>query len=195
MKGFLAMNKTRYSIIGSGYFIKIFDKNHPLYIKLKSIKCPDIMSYLQDYNSIKELDLKDEFGYTYSSFFEIKPSKMLMAYSTDIFTRLEIRTDKYKPIKLFFKDLIRTDYLFPPNYIINESTLENAGLLVIEYDKGFFGSTKHLHQFEREDQLSFDIISIPQLGATAIKSIKVNGDEVILKQPDTLNYFINGYLI
>lgn len=189
------MNKTRYSVIGSGYYIKIFDKKHPLYIKLKSIKDADIMTYLLDYNSLAELDLKDESGYTYTSFFEIKPSKMITAFSTDIFTRLEIRAEKYKPIKLFFKDLIRTDYLFPPNYIMSETVLQNEGLLVIEYDKGFFGGTKHLHQFDPADQLSFEIITIPELNTKAIKSISVNEQEIILKQPDTLNYGIYGYLI
>lgn len=189
------MEKTRYSIIGSGYFVKIFDSNHPLYIKLKSIKNVDVMDYLFDYNSIKELDLKDEAGYVYTSFFEIQPSRSFTAYATDIYTRLEIRSEKYKPIKLFFKDLVRKDYLFPPNYIITETTLQNEGLLVIEYDKGFWGSTKHLHQFEKNDQLEFEIVKIPELPATAIKSIKVNGKDVLFKQPDSLNYGIFGYLI
>lgn len=189
------MDNTRYSIIGSGYFVKYFDSNHPLYVKLKSIKNVDVMDYLLDYNSLSELNLKDDSGCVYTSFFEIKPSHMFTAYSTDIFTRLEIRTEKYKAIKLFFKDLIRKDYLFPPNYIITETTIQNPGLLIIEYDKGFWGSTKHLHQFEREDQLEFEVVKIPELPATAIKSIKVNGKDVLLKQPDSLNYGIYGYLI
>lgn len=188
------MNKTKFSIIGNGYFIKVFDKAHPLYIRLKADKEADIMDYIYDYNSLGKLELKDEFGNLYNSFHEIKPSKLFTAYSIDNYTRLEIKSEKYKPIKLFFKDLI-VDWLFPPNFTITNSILENEGLIVIETDKGFFGKTKHLYQFEKEDELAFDIITIPGLNVKAVKSIKVNGNQVILKQPDTLNYGIYGFMI
>jgi hypothetical protein len=189
------MNKTKFTIIGSGYYVKIYDQNHPLYKKLKSIKDVDPRVFLLGFRSLEALDLKDETGKVYSSLFEIKPDKTFPIYCIDAFTRLEIKRENTKATKLFFKNLFRTDYLFPPSHIKNEVILKNEGLLVLEYDKGHWGATTHHCEFPLEDEIKFEIITIQELNIKCIKTIKVNDNEIILKQPDTLNFGTTAYLI
>ncbi len=172
------MNRTNYSVIGSGYIIKIFDKSHPLYIKLKSVKDLNLADYLSSYNSLKDLKLEDNMGNLYNSFYEVRANKLFMAYSIDTYTRLEIKNKDSKRLKVFFKELVRTDFLFEPFYELKQTVLQNEGLLVIEYDKGYFGFTNHPTQFSIEDKLSFEVLTIPELNVKCIRTMKVNNSEI-----------------
>lgn len=190
-------NKTRYSIIGTGYFVKMFDKNHPLYIKLKSIPNVDFMEYLNQFRSIESLDLKDENGKTYSSFFEIRPTHSFNLFLPDIYSRLEIRLNGLKHKKIFFQKLIEVNALFPlpPTYITRQTVLQNEGLLVLEYDKGNFGSTTHAKKFYSVEQLNFELMTIPETNEICVKSIWMEEYEIKLKKPDTLNFGMKAFLI
>ncbi len=42
------MNKTRFSVVGSGYYIKMFDKSHPLYIAVKGMDINAIHKIITD---------------------------------------------------------------------------------------------------------------------------------------------------
>lgn len=175
----------------------MFDKNHPLYIKLKSIPNVDFMEYLNLSRSIESLDLKDENGKTYTSFFEIKPTDSFNVYLPDVYSRLEIRLNGFKHKKIFFQKLIEVNSLFPlpPKYILRRTVLQNEGLLVLEYDKGKFGSTTHGRKFYSVDQLNFELITIPETNETCVKSIWMEEYEIRIKNPDTLNFGMKAFLI
>lgn len=185
-------NRTRFTIIGKGFFVSIFDKTHPLYIKLKSLQESDehfnLRNYINDFRHFQTLDLKDEAGNPYSTFYEVKPSKIFPVYSlNDGITRLEIKRETYvKPAKKFFWELLEVWDLFPSPFDLHESTLENEGLLFLEKNSGHFGFTVHPRKFMSDDRLSFELINIPELNEKFVKTIKVNENEVILKQPETI---------
>ncbi len=195
MRRWILENRTRYSVIGTGYLVKIYDKNHPLYIKLKSIPHVDFKEYLFNLRSFESLCLKDENGRTYKSFFEMTPSKSFNLYRPDAFSRLEIRLDGLKHKKIFFQNLVRTDYLFPPTYLLRESVLENEGLLILEDDKGRFGNTTTGRKFYDVEQLKFELMKIPETNEKFVKSIWMEEYELHFKKPDTLNFGIKAFLI
>jgi len=175
--------------------VKIYDKNHPLYIKLKSIPNVDFKEYLYNLRPLESLGLKDENGRTYKSFFEMTPSKSFNLYRPDTFSRLEIRLDGFKHKKIFFQNLVRTDYLFPPNYLLRESVLENEGMLILEDDKGRFGNTTTGRKFYDVEQLKFELMKIPETNETLVKSIWMEEYELHFKRPDTLNFGMKAFLI
>ncbi len=188
--------RTTYSIFGTGYYVKMFDKSHPLYVKLKSIPNVDVNEYTSNIRSVESLGLKDENGRVYQTFFEIKPSKAFYVYNTDVYTRLEIRQEKNTKIKkVFFHNLIRNDYLFPPEYMLRENILVNEGLLVLENDKGNFGSTTHGRVFYALEQLKFEIVCIPEINKKLVGTIYMEEFEVKLKNPDVLNFGVQAFLI
>lgn len=190
-------NNTRFSIIGSGYFIKIFNKEHPLYQALANIKHHDPVEYLLDVSLFKTLKLNDKYGAPYNNFYEVRANSTFPVYCTDMYTRLEIRKDgSRKTSKIFFKELVRNDYLFEPEYVKNDLVLSNEGLMVLEYDKGHMGVTVHPRPFDTTiNKLLFELITIPEINETCIRYIHVDSNEVILKQPDTLNYAFKAFII
>lgn len=189
-------NRTKYSVIGTGYVVKIFNKNHPLYIKLKSIPPHvDFKEYLYNLRSFESLGFKDENGRTYASFFEMKPSKSFNLYRPDVYSRLEIKLEGFRHKKIFFQNLVRTDYLFPPTYLLRESVLENEGLLILEDDKGRFGSTTTGRIFYDVEQLNFELMTIPETNEKFVKSIWMDEYELHFKRPDTLNFGMKAFLI
>jgi hypothetical protein len=114
-----------------------------------------------------------------------------------MYTRLEIRKDGSRKIsKIFFKELVRNDYLFEPEYVKNDLVLSNEGLMVLEYDKGHMGVTVHPRPFDTNiNKLLFELITIPEINETCVRSIHVDSNEVVLKQPDTLNYAFKAFII
>ncbi len=195
MKTIKTMNKTRFSVIGSGYYIKIFNKDHELYQAITNLNHHDPAEFLLDTTLFQSLKLRDKFGEYYNNFYEVRPSNIFPVFCTDQYTRLEIRRDgSRRTSKIFFKDLIRTDYLFQPEYIKKDTVLFNDGLMALEYDKGHFGVTTHPREFENINQITFELITIPEINEVCIKSIKVADHEVILKQPDTLSYGFQAFL-
>lgn len=187
--------KTTYSIIGTGYYVKIFDKSHPLYIKLKSIPNLDINEFMSNIRSIESLGLMDEKGHNYQTFFEIKPSKAFYIYNTDVYTRLEIKQEKFKIKKIFFHDLVRKDYLFPPEFLLSETVMKNEGLLVLENDKGKFGATTHGRPFYSLEQLCFELVSIPEINRQFVGTIYMEEYDLKLRNPDVLNFGVQAFLV
>jgi hypothetical protein len=183
------MNKTRFSVIGSGYFIKIFDTDHPLYLKVQKMDIPSIYEIITNHDAFAKLNLADHTGRLYNSFYEVMADEIFPVYAMDPYTRLEIKPDNSdKRIKLMLKDIERTDYLFVPEYIQNTTTLlQNKGLMVAEFDKGHFGTTTHPTEFKIGDTIHFESVWSPQLKQKCIKTITVNGNIVRLKRPDTVN--------
>ena len=86
-------------------------------------------------------------------------------------------------------------YPLPPTFILRKSVLQNEGLLVLEYDKGKFGSTTHGRKFYSVDQLKFELITIPETNETCVKSIWMEEYEIRIKKPDTLNFGMKAFLI
>jgi hypothetical protein len=185
----MKMNKTRFSVIGSGYFIKIFDMDHPLYLKLQGMDIAAIYEIVTNQDAFAKLNLSDHTGKLYNSFHEIMADEIFPVYSMDPYTRLEIKPNNSdKTIKLMLKDIERTDYLFVPEYIQNTTTLlQNKGLMVAEFDKGHFGTTIHPQEFKIGDTINFESVWSLQLKQKCIKTIIINGNEVRLKRPDTVN--------
>jgi hypothetical protein len=183
------MSKTRFSVIGSGYFIKIFDKNHPFYLKVQGMDTASIHAIVTNFQEFAQLGLTDKTGRLYSSFHEIMADEIFPVYLMDAYTRLEIKPDTSdKRIKLMLKDIERTDYLFVPEYIQNHtSILQNKGLMVIEHDKGHFGTTVHPQGFAIGDTISFESVWILELNLKCVKTITVNWNQVLLKRPDTVH--------
>lgn len=191
MKEYLHMktNKTRFSVVGSGYYIKIFDKQHPLYLALKEMDTNTIHKIITDPFAFAMLGLLDNKRIPYNSFHEIMATDSFPVYCMDAYTRLEIKpSNSDKRIKLMLKDIERTDYLFVPDYIKNQlSLLQNKGLMVVEYDKGHFGTSVHPVEYKIGDVIEFESINISELNQKCVKSITVNNNKVLLKRPDTVN--------
>ena len=59
--------------------------------------------------------------------------------------------------------------------------------MVAEFDKGHFGTTIHPTEFKIGDTINFESVLSLQLKQKCIKTITVNGNEVRLKRPDTVN--------
>jgi len=191
------MNKTRFSVVGSGYFIKMFDMDHPLYLKVQGMDIYSIYEIVTNQDAFAKLNMADSTGRLYNSFHEIMATEIFPVYAEDAFTRLEIKSSNTeKRIKLMLKDIERTDYLFVPEYIQNTTTLlHNKGLLIAEFDKGHFGTTIHPVEFKIGDTINFESVWSPQLKQKCIKSITVNGNEVRLKRPDTVNMGTQVFMI
>ena len=148
-----------------------------------------IHEIVTNHDAFAKLKLSDSTGRLYNSFHEIVADEIFPVYAEDAFTRLEIKpSNSDRRIKLMLKDIERTDYLFVPEYIHNKTTLlENKGLMVAELDKGHFGTTVHPVEFKIGDTINFESVWSPQLNQKCIKTIIVNGNEVRLKRPDTVN--------
>jgi hypothetical protein len=183
------MNKTRFSVVGSGYFVKIFDKNHPFYLATKGMDTTAIHKIITDPGVFAKLELMDSTNKPYTLFYEIEATESFPVYSMDAYTRLEIKpSNSDKRIKLMLKDIERTDYLFVPEYIQNQTTiLQNKGLMVVEYDKGHFGTTIHPVEFKIGDVIEFESDWILELNQKCVRSIAVNKNKILLKRPDTVN--------
>lgn len=189
------MQRTNFSIIGSGYFIKLFDKNHPFYIALKNREFISIEQFILDISGFKSLQLKNENGVPYNSFFEIKSTETFIGYSTDAISRIELRVEGCKRIKIMFKDIVRIDYLFPPEFIITHTILHKEGLIIIENDRGHFGRGSIPHYFSKNDKLQFELLELPTFNLTCIGAIKIAGHTIKLKGIDTLNYGIRAMFL
>ena len=183
------MSSTRYSIIGSGYFIKLFDSNHPLYKKLKEVADEKTAwLYLSDDERFKTLGLKDSKGELYDTFWQVRADRLFPVYAMDIFTRLEIKPKNDKAIKFMFRDIEKWNTLLPHEFIIKPvPKLSNPGLMIIEEDKGHFGSTTHPFEYSPKSIYTFETMYIPDMNTTVISKILVDNHEVILKRHDTAN--------
>jgi hypothetical protein len=191
------MNKTRFSVVGSGYYIKMFDKSHPLYIAVKGMDINAIHKIITDPYAFAMLGLLDGKGIPYNTFHEILATESFPVYSMDAYTRLEIKpSNSDKRIKLMLKDIERTDYLFVPKYIQNQTTiLQNKGLMVVEYDKGHFGTTIHPVEFKIGDVIEFESVDILELNQKCVRSITINKNKVLLKRPDTVNIDTQAFIV
>ena len=87
-----------------------------------------------------------------------------------------------------FRDFAANDFLFPPEYEITRSELQSTSLLILENDKGNFGTSTFPKYFENTDKLGFETLYIPQLKQHFIKTIKANNQVLSFKKLETLNY-------
>lgn len=167
----------------------MFDRQHPLYTAVKGMGVAAIHKTITDPCTFAMLGLLDNKGIPYNSFHEIIATESFPVYSMDAYTRLEIKPcNSDKRIKLMLKDIERTDYLFVPDYIKNQTTLlQNQGLMVAEYDKGYFGTSIHPVEYTIGDVIEFESVNISELNQKYVKSITVNNNKVLLKKPDTVN--------
>ncbi|HXD92971.1 MAG TPA: hypothetical protein VNX01_07130 [Bacteroidia bacterium] len=163
--------------------------DHPLYLKVLGMDIAAIYEIITNPDAFAKLKLSDNTGRLYNSFHEIMADEIFPVYAEDAFTRLEIKPGKTeKRIKLMFKDIERTDYLFVPEYIQNTTTqLQNKGLMVAEFDKGHFGTTIHPVEFKIGDTINFESVWSSELNQKCVKTITINGNVVCLKRPDTVN--------
>jgi len=181
-------NVTKFSISGSGYFVKLFDAEHQLYTALKTVNPEFIHNTLFNIEQFKKLNLKRSNGVVYNSYLEIEPTETFTVYALDALTRLEMRREKYKSIKIMFRDFAANDFLFPPEYEITRIELQSTSLQILEFDKGNFGTSTFPKYFENTDKLSFETLYIPHLKQHFIKTIKANNQVLSFKKLDTLNY-------
>jgi len=61
-------------------------------------------------------------------------------------------------------------------------------LLIIENDKGNFGTSSMPRYFENEEQLTFRLVEVPQLNKTLVEAVMFEGDQLMFRKPDTLNF-------
>jgi hypothetical protein len=179
---------TKYTLQGTGYFVKLFNAQHPLCVRLKAIGSTNVHALLCDPELFTMLNITTFSGVLFTSFYDLKPTTTYAVYSTDVFTRLEIRTPKHTRTKLSLHDIIRTDYLFAPTHHVHFAPFNFKGLMVLEHDKGSFGYATLPHCFEPTFTLDFELISLPHLALPFVKTIRINGQLLRFKKPNTLNY-------
>jgi len=181
-------NATKFSILGSGYYVKLFDTQHPLYNCLKIFGAENMKSILYDVSAFAKLNIADEKGIKYKSFYDDVPTKSHPIYCLDYFSRLEIKRETHTINKLVFKDLLGIDSLFTPEYKTTKTELNFNGLLVLEFDKGNFGSASIKEPLQQLSQLHFNLVYIPQLQQYFVELIYFNDKIILLKKLDTLNF-------
>lgn len=184
---------TRFSITGSGYFFKLFDEFHPLYQKLTAVKTQDLHRRIFELEHFKKLQLLDVDGKPYPSYLDVPPSAQFVVYAIDTLTRLEVRREKSKVLKFMFRDLIGNGFLFPPGYELLERSLTAPPLLIIEHDKGNFGTARLSKAFAQEEQLSFKLLQVPFLNKTFVEGVAFEGESLQFRKQDTLTYGVQVF--
>jgi hypothetical protein len=181
-------HKTRFSITGSGYYFKMFDEQHPLFLKLSEIDPTKhhLMLFMIDH--FKKMKLVNDAGNFYESYADIIPTHQWVAYDLEGFTRLEIRREKSKSMKISFNEFRKDALLFPRAYQTQQITFKESPLLIIENDKGNFGTSSMPRYFENEEQLTFRLVEVPQLNKTLVEAVMFEGDQLVFRKPDTLNF-------
>lgn len=168
-----------FTIHGIGYFVRIFHSDHQLYQAVKEVNNSQLDSMILDSSNLQKLDL------TYSTHLDIIPDEFYIFYLADPISRLEIKTPN-KRHKLFFKDLVRSDLLFPSTYIYNTSIFSNPtkSLVIQEEDMGNFGQCKIEAEFN-SSLLKMEIVKYEK--APCIGKIYYNGIPLNFNKTDTLN--------
>ncbi|MBC7412962.1 MAG: hypothetical protein H7331_10990 [Bacteroidia bacterium] len=189
------MHKTKYALQGTGYFVKLFIAQHPLCVRLKALGSTNVHALLCDPELFITLNITTLSGVLCNSFYDLKPTTTYAVYSTDVFTRLEIRNQKHTVTKLSLNTVIRTDYLFAPTHQIHYVPFNFKGLMVLEHDKGSFGYATLPHYFEPTFAFHFELLTLPQLPQPFVKTIRVNGQLLRFKKPNTLNYGMQVFCI
>jgi hypothetical protein len=179
---------TKYALQGTGYFVKLFNAQHPLCVRLKALGSINVHASLCDPELFTMLNITMLSGVLCTSFQDLKPTSTYAVYSTDVFTRLEIRNPKHTRTKLSLHDIIRTDYLFAPTHHVHFAPFNFKGLMVLEHDKGSFGYATLPHCFEPTFALDFELINLPQLPQPFVKTIRINGQLLRFTKTNTLNY-------
>ncbi len=148
-----------FSIQGSGRIIKYFHPSSTLYKLIGQLAPEEITSILYS-ERFYELNLRLENGELASTFFEIIPDQQYIAYDLDRLTRLEIKLKNRTRNKIFLREIVSVDLLFPLyNFNIRAlSSHQDDGLIIIENDIGSFGKCKlELENFD-VDNLFFEIV-------------------------------------
>jgi hypothetical protein len=181
-------NKTKFSITGNGYFIKLYDASHPFYLRLKEVDPVILYRKLFELDLFKTLDFRDESGNQYKKYSDVKPSSELVVYSLDVLTRIEIKREKSKRVMIKFSELVGDNLLFPHAYQTDTRLIEEFPLMIIEHDKGNFGSSSIPYFLEKEEELHFKLLTVPQINTTGVEGIEVAGETLVFRKFDTLNY-------
>ena len=181
------------SIQGSGRIIKHFSLESPLY-KLIGHHSPEEINNLLYSERFHELNLRLENGELASTFFEVVPDQQYIAYDLDRITRLEIKLKNKARNKIFLREIISDDFLFPL-YNCNFTLLSNlrdGGITIIEHDIGSFGKCKlELDNFD-VDKLSFDILQYGLPMKSVVLRVQYDGKEIEFRKRDSL---FNGNVV
>lgn len=173
--------------MGSGQIIKCFGVKSELWNLLGHLNTDEIRNTLYSEEFFK-LKLKLPNGKLASTFFEIIPDKQFIAYDTNRVSRLEIKSKNKVRSKIFFKEIISQELLFPLyNYRVEKLIpFQEKGIIIFENDIGHFGKCKLDQENFEIDRLSFNLINIEILSGHMVLKIYYNNEELIFKKRDSL---------
>ncbi len=177
-----------FSILGSGQLLKVFGKQSGLCEKIKHIEQRYIYETLYDSEKFNTLNIINSNNTLVSTFYELLPDDQHILYDLDRTSRLEIKIKNRGRIKIFFKDIVGTELLFPLHdfSLVENIFLKEKGLIVLENDIGNFGKCKiEAAEFDIS-KLLFDIIEFTCPEQRFISKIYYNNIELLFKKRDTL---------
>ncbi len=180
--------KINFSILGSGYIVKLFDKNSLVYQKTKALNTVEIQELLYNNEKFIQLKLYNSYDAIASTFYELRPDKQFVIYNLDRISRLEIKMKNQKRIKLFFKNIIVEELLFPFynfNNVFSPFSVEE-GLIILENDIGGFGKCVIESEIFDIELLCFDVFKIDSYNKQFISKILYDNQELLFTKRDSL---------
>ena len=178
------MLKLKFSIHGSGIYIKRFQKNSHVWRTFNLYSESELNKILFNHDLFSKLNLKNREGKKISSYHQLIPDQTIVCYSTDRFTVLEIKIEGKRHGRIGFYDLVRSDLIFPA-FPIMYSEFRIDGLNIVECDIGSFGSAiLKANKFDIE-LLRFELMKIEN--KNYIHKIIYNDVTLEFKRTNTLN--------
>ncbi|MDP1744854.1 MAG: hypothetical protein Q8L90_04715 [Bacteroidota bacterium] len=159
-----------------------------MYEKTKHLDVNKIQEVLYNNEKFNKLGLYKSFNATASTFYELLPDQQFVIYDLERISRLEIKMKNKNRIKLFLKNIVAEELLFPIynfNAVLNPFS-DEAGLIVMENDIGNFGQCVINSDIFDFNALYFDIFKIDLLNKSFISKIHYNEQELLFKKKDSL---------
>ncbi|HLU87430.1 MAG TPA: hypothetical protein VKZ44_06715 [Taishania sp.] len=167
----------KFTIYGTGYFVKVFDENHILTTLLKAFPQEKIVELLND-----PVLFKQTFREPFSHFV---PDQQFTFYKIDEQSRLEIFKER-KRTKILFKQLIEQGSLFPYSFVTHEQINFPKGIVIFEEDLGNFGFVKYNEEYSL-DKLLIAFAHCNELSESVVCKISYDNQELTLAKSDTLS--------
>lgn len=175
------MIKANFSIIGNGYTVKIFDTDSEIYSKSLIYTERDLVTVLYNFDEFKKLNI--ETNTDSNSIFDIKPSNEFTIYELDNRTRLEILISNEARKKIFFKNIINENLLFPTysfNYFANNNLPK--GLILFEREIGVFAKASlQLNSFDI-NLFSFETFYSNKMNTQFISDVLYESEKISFKK-------------
>ena len=174
----------KFSIHGSGIYMKGFRKDSPVLRTLKVYTAEELTRIIFDHDLFQKLNLKTVDDERVSSYHDLVPDENKILYCTDRFTVLEIKINGKRHGRIGFYELIRSDLLFP--FVpVTHSEFQMEGINIIERDIGNFGSANLKDDKFDIQLLRFELIDFQ--GQIYTHKIIYNNVALEFRRTNTLN--------